>query len=51
MVSICPVEHHSTGLWHRITDFTESVNTVLSEKRPWSEWLRSAPIVVEACSP
>ena len=36
---------------HRITDFTESVNTVLSEKRPWSEWLRSAPIGVEACSP
>jgi len=36
---------------HRITDFTESVNTVLSEKRPWSEWLRSAPMVGEACSP
>ena len=36
---------------HRITDFTESVNTVLSEKRPWTEWLRSAPMVVEACSP
>ena len=32
---------------HRITDFTESVNTVLSEKRPWSEWLRSAPIGVD----
>ena len=30
---------------------TESVNTVLSGKRPRSEWLRLAPMVVEACSP
>ena len=36
---------------HRITDLTESVNTVLSGKRPRSEWLRLAPMVVEACSP
>ena len=34
-----------------ISDFAEIVNTVPLAKRPGSEWLRPAPIVVAACSP
>ena len=36
---------------HRNGDFTETVHTVLSANRPWSEWLRPSPMVVAACSP
>ena len=32
----------------RISDFAEIVNTVPLAKRPGSEWLRPAPIVVAA---
>ena len=35
----------------RRSDFTETVHTVLLANRPWSEWLRPAPMVVAACSP
>ena len=35
----------------RSSDFAEIVNTVQLARRPGSEWLRPAPIVVAACSP